>query len=86
MGVRVEHKSGDEIIKNISENVSRMLSRKMDAVKCLYKEAEKLSEMWDKEYTANFTYRSAKYSNVTIENEFKISKIPFTRSKNDTFQ
>jgi hypothetical protein len=76
MGVRVEHKSGDEIIKNISENVGRMLSRKMDAVQCLYKEAERISEMWDANFTTNFTYYSAKYSNATIENVLKISNIP----------
>lgn len=68
------NKSGDEIIRNISENVGRMLSRKMDAVKCLYKEAERLSEEWDGNYTK--TYYSAKYSNATVEGEHKTSNVP----------
>ncbi|XP_031786318.1 voltage-dependent calcium channel subunit alpha-2/delta-3 isoform X1 [Nasonia vitripennis] len=73
-GVRVVDKSGDEIIRNISENVGRMLSRKMDAVKCLFKEAERLSE----EYDGNFTrmYYSAKYSNATVEGNLKTSNVP----------
>ncbi|KAJ8670394.1 hypothetical protein QAD02_001653 [Eretmocerus hayati] len=73
--VRVQPKSGREIIKTISENVGRMLSRKMDAVKCLYKEAEKISEYWENDFS-NFTYYSAKYSNVTIENVEEYSDVP----------
>ena len=83
MGVRVAHKSGDDIIRTISENVSRMLSRKMDAVKCLFKEAEKLSEEWKEPYVRNFTYYSAKYSNVTIEDRFIMSNVPKNMQENN---
>lgn len=67
-------KSGDEIIRNISENVGRMLSRKMDAVKCLFREAERLSEEYDGNFTT--TYYSAKYSNATVEGDLKTSNVP----------
>lgn len=76
MGARVEHKSGEEIINTISENVARMLSRKMDAAKCLYKEAERLSEQWHDNFTLDFTYYSAKYSNATVDEEIKVPTIP----------
>ena len=77
MGVRVENKSGDELIKTISENVGRMLRRKMDAVRCIYKEAEDISEQWDANFTTDFTYYSAKYSISCDENpECKEPTIP----------
>lgn len=76
MGVRVEHKSGEEIIQKISENVGRMLSRKMDAVKCLYKQAERVSETWNGDFNTNFTYYSAKYSEATDDGTFKTSNVP----------
>ncbi|XP_014218432.1 voltage-dependent calcium channel subunit alpha-2/delta-3 isoform X2 [Copidosoma floridanum] len=76
MGVRVEHKSGEDIIQKISENVGRMLSRKMDAVKCLYKEAERVSETWMEEFDYNFTYYSAKYSNATDDGVLKVPNVP----------
>lgn len=72
----MENKSGEEIIKTISENVGRMLSRKMDAVKCLYKKAELMSQDWNDTTRDNLTYYSAKYSNATIENELKTANIP----------
>ncbi|CAB0031950.1 unnamed protein product [Trichogramma brassicae] len=76
MGARVADKSGEEIIKTIGENVGRMLSRKMDAVKCLYKEAESLSEQWNGNYSNDFTYYSAKYSNASVEQEIDIPQVP----------
>lgn len=85
MGVRVVHKSGEDIIKTISENVSRMLSRKMDAVKCIYKEAEKLAEQWDEKFTDQFSYYSMKYSNITIEEEFKQANIPSNMQENASY-
>ncbi|XP_055595759.1 voltage-dependent calcium channel subunit alpha-2/delta-3 [Uranotaenia lowii] len=63
---RVEHKDGTSLIKSIVENASRMLTRKMDAIKCIINQAETLSEQFEFNDTIadNFTYYSSKYSNI----------------------
>ncbi|XP_058802117.1 voltage-dependent calcium channel subunit alpha-2/delta-3 isoform X2 [Phymastichus coffea] len=87
-GVRVIKKKGEDIIKRISINVARMLSKKMDAVKCLYKEAERISEEWEYLSTdqLNLTYYSTKYSNSTNGTDFYESKVPSNMFKhNDSY-
>ncbi|XP_014474755.1 PREDICTED: voltage-dependent calcium channel subunit alpha-2/delta-3 isoform X2 [Dinoponera quadriceps] len=60
MNTRVEDKSGEELVSIISENVGRMLRRKMDAVTCIRMKAEKIAEKWDPSTMGNFTYISSK--------------------------
>lgn len=77
MNTRVEDKSGEELVNIISENVGRMLRRKMDAVTCIRIAAEEAAENWDPfvvdalyetdkydEKTGNFSYISGKCSPV----------------------
>ncbi|XP_031833886.1 ca[2+] channel Muscle-specific alpha2/delta subunit isoform X3 [Nomia melanderi] len=65
MNTRVEDKSGEELVSIISENVGRMLRRKMDAVTCIRMKAEESAESWDSdEEDGNFTYVSGKYSPI----------------------
>ncbi|XP_037958547.1 voltage-dependent calcium channel subunit alpha-2/delta-3 [Teleopsis dalmanni] len=62
---RVELKNGTELIKSITANVGEMLSRKMDAVKCIQQKAEaayeefKANDTFPNEY---FQYYSSKFS------------------------
>ncbi|XP_032665097.1 voltage-dependent calcium channel subunit alpha-2/delta-3 isoform X2 [Odontomachus brunneus] len=63
MNTRVEDKSGEELVSIISENVGRMLRRKMDAVTCIRMKAEEIAEEWDlSSMDGNFTYVSSKYN------------------------
>lgn len=65
MNTRVEDKSGEELVSIISENVSRMLRRKMDAVTCIRIAAEAATEDWNKPLVdGNFSYVSGKCSPV----------------------
>jgi len=66
MNTRVEHKSGEELVNIISENVGRMLRRKMDAVTCIRIAAEEAAENWDPSVVdGNFSY-VAKYALILI--------------------
>ncbi|XP_012258543.2 voltage-dependent calcium channel subunit alpha-2/delta-3 [Athalia rosae] len=81
LNARVEDKSGKELIDIISESVGRMLRRKMDAVRCILKVAEEVSESFDSSQLENLTlivtnetaldlnltYVSGKYSPVVGE-------------------
>ncbi|XP_003707444.1 ca[2+] channel Muscle-specific alpha2/delta subunit isoform X2 [Megachile rotundata] len=78
MNTRVEDKSGEELVSIISENVGRMLRRKMDAVTCIRMKAEEQAENWEDELGSNFTYVSGKYSKVNNEN----ATIPENMEKN----
>lgn len=61
MNTRVEDKSGEELVSIISENVGRMLRRKMDAVTCIRMRAEEIAEEWDpSSVDGNFSYVSSK--------------------------
>lgn len=65
MNTRVEDKSGEELVSIISENVGRMLRRKMDAVTCIRIKAEEIAEEWNVSSSmddGNFTYVSSKFS------------------------
>lgn len=66
MNARVEYKSGEELVNVISENVGRMLRRKMDAVTCIRIAAES----WDPSFMTdgNFSYVSGKCSHVIGHN------------------
>lgn len=67
MNARVEKKSGERLVNIISENVGRMLRRKMDAITCIRIAAEKAAESWDQslvDSSCNFSYVSSKYSSV----------------------
>ena len=65
MNARVEDKSGEELINIISENVGRMLHRKMDAIICIRIAAEEAAENWDPSLLdGNFSYVSGKCSPV----------------------
>jgi len=66
MNARVEDKSGEELINIISENVGRMLRRKMDAVTCIRIAAEEAAKNWDPDslLDGNFSYVSSKCSPV----------------------
>ncbi|KAL0134742.1 hypothetical protein PUN28_001483 [Cardiocondyla obscurior] len=65
MNVRVENKSGEDLVNIISENVGRMLRRKMDAVTCIRLAAEEAAENWDPSFAdGNFSYISSKCSSV----------------------
>ncbi|XP_012164247.2 voltage-dependent calcium channel subunit alpha-2/delta-3 isoform X1 [Bombus terrestris] len=79
MNTRVENKSGEELVNIISENVGRMLRRKMDAVTCIRMAAEEHAENWENdEEEGNFTYVSGKYSPVNAE----LPKVPSNMEKN----
>lgn len=79
MNTRVENKSGEELVNIISENVGRMLRRKMDAVTCIRMAAEEHAENWENdEEEGNFTYVSGKYSPVNAE----LPKLPSNMEKN----
>ncbi|XP_076637215.1 ca[2+] channel Muscle-specific alpha2/delta subunit isoform X1 [Colletes latitarsis] len=80
MNTRVEDKSGDKLVSIISENVGRMLRRKMDAVTCIRMEAEKSSENWIDDDDGNFTYVSGKYSPVVNQKETPV--LPENMEKN----
>ncbi|CAL1679525.1 unnamed protein product [Lasius platythorax] len=63
MNTRVEDKSGEELVSIISENVGRMLRRKMDAITCIRIAAEAAAEDWDESLVdGNFSYVSGKCS------------------------
>ncbi|XP_076283345.1 ca[2+] channel Muscle-specific alpha2/delta subunit isoform X1 [Lasioglossum baleicum] len=80
MNTRVEDKSGEELVSIISENVGRMLRRKMDAVTCIRAKAEESAENWlPEENDGNFTYVSGKYSPVVKQ---KAPKLPENMEKN----
>lgn len=65
MNARVEKKSGEDLVNIISENVGRMLRRKMDAVTCIRIAAEEAAENWDPSLMDdNFSYISGKCSPV----------------------
>lgn len=65
MNTRVEDKSGEELVSIISENVGRMLRRKMDAITCIRIAAEAAAEDWDESLVdGNFSYVSGKCSSV----------------------
>ncbi|XP_075149778.1 ca[2+] channel Muscle-specific alpha2/delta subunit [Haematobia irritans] len=61
---RVEFKNGTELIQSITENVGRMLARKMDAVRCIMEVAEREYEnfVFNETEAENFTYYSSKFS------------------------
>ncbi|XP_046603816.1 voltage-dependent calcium channel subunit alpha-2/delta-3 isoform X1 [Neodiprion virginianus] len=74
---RIEEKSGQEMVKSISDSVGRMLSRKMDAVRCILKKAEEAAELYNASGlpdrlhltnetipSMNMSYFSGKYSSV----------------------
>ncbi|KAK2575608.1 hypothetical protein KPH14_011312 [Odynerus spinipes] len=79
MNTRVQDKSGDELVSIISENVGRMLRRKMDAVTCIRIAAEANAEIWEEEDEGNFTYYSGKYSPIGDKEE---PTIPQNMKKN----
>lgn len=65
MNTRVEDKSGEDLVNIISENVGRMLRRKMDAITCIRIAAEAAVEDWDESLVdGNFSYVSGKCSPV----------------------
>ncbi|XP_046751290.1 voltage-dependent calcium channel subunit alpha-2/delta-3 isoform X2 [Diprion similis] len=74
---RIEEKSGMEMVKSISESVGRMLSRKMDAVRCILETAERSAVLYNASAlpqrigltnetirNMNMSYISGKYSSV----------------------
>lgn len=79
MNTRVEDKSGDKLVSIISENVGRMLRRKMDAVTCIRMAAEESAENWVDDEEGNFTYVSGKYSHVINR---KSPRVPQNMEKN----
>lgn len=79
MNTRVEDKSGEELVSIISENVGRMLRRKMDAVTCIRMLAEEQAENWEDDEDGNITYVSGKYSPVINQ---KSPKLPENMEKN----
>lgn len=74
MNTRVENKSGEKLVNIISENVGRMLRRKMDAVTCIRMAAEEYAENWENDEEGNFTYVSGKYSKVMNQTRPRIPK------------
>lgn len=80
MNTRVEDKSGEELVSIISENVGRMLRRKMDAVTCIRIQAEQEAESWENDGDGNFTYVSGKYSPVVGQK--KKPRLPENMKKN----
>lgn len=79
MNARVEDKSGEELVDIISENVGRMLRRKMDAIKCILKVAEAAAEEYNETIPTNITYVSGKYSSI-VDGEIPV--IPKNMEKN----
>nr|XP_034192789.1 voltage-dependent calcium channel subunit alpha-2/delta-3 isoform X1 [Osmia lignaria] len=79
MNTRVEDKSGEELVSIISENVGRMLRRKMDAVTCIRMLAEEQAESWEDDENGNITYVSGKYSPVINQSS---PKLPENMEKN----
>ncbi|XP_063239113.1 voltage-dependent calcium channel subunit alpha-2/delta-4 [Bacillus rossius redtenbacheri] len=68
--VQVHEKDGTSLLESIVKDVSRMLARKVEAVKCIMMAAEEVAEEFEYNSTAalgSYTYRSAKYSTVHEE-------------------
>ncbi|KAG6450470.1 voltage-dependent calcium channel subunit alpha-2/delta-3 isoform X2 [Manduca sexta] len=71
MNASVKKKDGKQILESSLRSVSTMLTRKINAVKCIHATAEDLAKNFN--YIANtskkndFEYCSAKYSNFTYE-------------------
>lgn len=91
MNTRVEDKSGEELVNIISENVGRMLRRKMDAVACIRMAAEKIAEEWDPSFVdeGNFSYVSGKNMAVDDSAEEQNASVYrwewFTRAETPSF-
>ncbi|XP_019696117.1 voltage-dependent calcium channel subunit alpha-2/delta-3 isoform X3 [Harpegnathos saltator] len=80
MNTRVEDKSGEDLVNIISENVGRMLRRKMDAVTCIRMKAEQEAEEWDpSSMDGNFTYVPSNLNyNIKKENSSVYREIELT--------
>ncbi|XP_044742062.1 voltage-dependent calcium channel subunit alpha-2/delta-3 [Chrysoperla carnea] len=74
---QIEKKNVTKLLKSVVENVSRMLSRKMDAIKCILNASEEIALRYERPEdlfyrfpengtinTENITYYSSKYSPV----------------------
>ncbi|XP_075975243.1 ca[2+] channel Muscle-specific alpha2/delta subunit isoform X2 [Anticarsia gemmatalis] len=72
MNASVKKKLGDQILESSLRSVSKMLTRKINAVKCIHATAEKLAREFNYAYNKSdpFEYCSAKYSKFQYENEW----------------
>ncbi|PNF16349.1 hypothetical protein B7P43_G10507 [Cryptotermes secundus] len=68
--LRVQEKDGEAILKEIVDNVQRMLDRKMDAVRCIVIAAEDAAESFNRtNVPENYTFYSAKDSYIAGDTE-----------------
>ncbi|XP_073958032.1 ca[2+] channel Muscle-specific alpha2/delta subunit [Choristoneura fumiferana] len=70
MNASVKRKNGRQILDSSLESVATMLTKKINAVKCIHATAKQLVrefQLNNETVDANFTYCSAKYSNFTYE-------------------
>lgn len=70
------HKSGEELIETIVENVGRMFFRKIEAVRCILMKAENVSEQleYNETMAKDLKYYSSKYS--TLDNKTPAYTLP----------
>ncbi|XP_055387226.1 voltage-dependent calcium channel subunit alpha-2/delta-3 [Condylostylus longicornis] len=76
---RVEKKDGESLIRSILKNVSRMLARKIDAIRCILNKAENVSINFEFNRTyaeEEFQYYSSKYSEFNSQPTTNISMFP----------
>ncbi|KAI4468323.1 voltage-dependent calcium channel subunit alpha-2/delta-related [Holotrichia oblita] len=61
---QVQKKDPEKILNEILGNVTKMLSRKMDAIKCIARAAEDEAENFEYNSSMLFSYHSSKYSSA----------------------
>ncbi|KAK9685704.1 Neuronal voltage-dependent calcium channel alpha 2acd [Popillia japonica] len=61
---QVQKKDPKKILNEILGNVTKMLSKKMDAIKCIARAAEDEADSFKYNSSTNFTYHSSKYSSA----------------------
>lgn len=71
-------KSGEDIINTISANMGLMLKTKVDAVNCIRFAAEDIIKNWVQQDDYNYTYTSAKFSQLDVENNRTYKNISVT--------
>ncbi|KAJ8953279.1 hypothetical protein NQ318_015861 [Aromia moschata] len=81
LNAKVREKNPTQLLADIKENVSRMIDRKMDAIECIQREAEKVAENYQFNKSTPFEYYSSKWSPVIGEKNTTI-KLPRSLKEN----
>ncbi|XP_030748485.1 voltage-dependent calcium channel subunit alpha-2/delta-3 [Sitophilus oryzae] len=74
LNARVEKKDLTILLQEIKENILRMMDRKMDAIRCIQQEAEKVAETFNIDRDVQFKYYSSKWSSTEGAEPTKLPK------------